>query len=36
MDCTVTDSSTFIDEMVQEVKDELSHPVNDGKVCVVV
>lgn len=35
MDNTVTDN-IFIDEMVQDVEDELNHPVNNGKVCVVV
>lgn len=35
MDNTVTDS-TFVEEIVQEVEDELKHPVNEQKVCVVV
>ena len=35
MSSTVTDE-TFIDELVQEVKDEICHPANAGKVCVAV
>lgn len=35
MGSTVTDN-IFINEIVQEVEEELNHPVNEGKVCVVV
>jgi hypothetical protein len=35
MNNTVTEE-TFIDELVQEVKDEICHPANAGKVCVAV
>ena len=35
MDSTVIEGD-FIEEMVQEVEEEINHPANDGKVCVVV
>lgn len=34
--CSTVTDETFIDEMVQEVRDEICHPANAGKVCVAV